>query len=364
MIKPVRPTLLLNEAICKANIRGIAEKAVKSNVIFRPHFKTHQSHEVGRWFREEGITLCTVSSVKMAAYFAEDGWNDITVAFPLNVLESEEINRLASSIKLNLCLVSAEAVKELSKRLKHPVGCFIEIDPGYHRTGLDPANYSGIDEILTSISANPLLTFHGFLCHSGQSYAVRSVPAIMKVYNDTLSLMSGLDKHYRRQFPNLVLSIGDTPTCAVAPDFNGVNEVRPGNMVFYDIMQVMIGSCTKEQIAIAMACPVVAFNEERQEIFVHGGGVHFSKDFLKRDDGATTFGDVVKLTDNGWDTTALPMYVKSLSQEHGVIHASIEEIRKLKVGDLLGVLPVHSCLTADAIGKYTTLGGKVIEMMR
>ncbi|MEJ0055890.1 MAG: hypothetical protein WDN75_09720 [Bacteroidota bacterium] len=76
----------------------MAEKARKLKVSFRPHFKTHQSHEVGRWFRAEGVNSCTVSSVKMASYFAEDGWKDITVAFPLNVLEIKEVNRLGSGL--------------------------------------------------------------------------------------------------------------------------------------------------------------------------------------------------------------------------------------------------------------------------
>ena len=126
----VRPTLLLDEIKCKANIRRMTDKAKRSGVEFRPHFKTHQSHTVGRWFREAGVTKCTVSSIRMASYFAADGWNDITVAFPLNFLEANEINRLAGTIRLNLCIVSASALKGLLKNLKHPVKCFIEADCG------------------------------------------------------------------------------------------------------------------------------------------------------------------------------------------------------------------------------------------
>ena len=80
-----RPTLLVDEAICRENIRWMAEKAARLGVNFRPHFKTHQSKQMGRWFREEGIKSITVSSVSMAKYFNEDGWDDITIAFPLNL---------------------------------------------------------------------------------------------------------------------------------------------------------------------------------------------------------------------------------------------------------------------------------------
>jgi len=65
-----RPTLFINKAIAKANIKAMAQKAKINNLSFEPHFKTHQSKEVGEWFREEGVTAITVSSVAMAIYFA------------------------------------------------------------------------------------------------------------------------------------------------------------------------------------------------------------------------------------------------------------------------------------------------------
>ncbi|MFH1118863.1 MAG: hypothetical protein V1775_03515, partial [Bacteroidota bacterium] len=85
------PELIIDERICRTNIHNMAEKARANGLIFRPHFKTHQSVMVGRWFREEGVTAITVASVKMARFFAKAGWKDITIAFPLNIREIEEI---------------------------------------------------------------------------------------------------------------------------------------------------------------------------------------------------------------------------------------------------------------------------------
>ncbi len=113
--------MLLDEAKCRANIRKMTEKARAAGVTFRPHFKTHQSAEVGEWFKSLGVTQCTVSSVKMASYFADAGWLDITVAFPLNALEVSEINRMAASIQLNLCAVAPEELELLIPQLKYPV---------------------------------------------------------------------------------------------------------------------------------------------------------------------------------------------------------------------------------------------------
>ena len=102
MIPITRPTLLLHRPTCEANIGKMAEKAKKQNIQLIPHFKTHQSAQVGEWFRKVGVEAITVTSVKMANYFARNGWKDICIAFPVNVLESEQIDELAAQINLKI----------------------------------------------------------------------------------------------------------------------------------------------------------------------------------------------------------------------------------------------------------------------
>jgi D-serine deaminase-like pyridoxal phosphate-dependent protein len=358
-----RPTLLLDEQRCRANIRRMAEKARRHHLIFRPHFKTHQSHEVGRWFRDEGVEACTVSSVSMASYFAADGWKDITVAFPLNFLEAEEINRLASAIRLNILAVNPEALRGLLGKLTAEVGVFIEVDCGYHRTGVDASDAQTFEAILSLVDASPLLNFRGLLTHAGHSYACRSGIEILTIHQQTTQVLKKVAARLRTRYPDLVVSVGDTPTCSAANDFSGVQEIRPGNFVFYDVTQRVIGACTEENIAVALACPVVAVYLSRGEIIVHGGGVHLSKDFLKNEDGSASFGRVVRMTEQGWSLPTTGMTVKSLSQEHGVIRAGETDCASVKPGDVLGILPVHSCMTADVMTEYYTLAGGRIRMM-
>jgi D-serine deaminase-like pyridoxal phosphate-dependent protein len=40
-----------------------------------------------------------------------------------------------------------------------------------------------------------------------------------------------------------------------------------------------------------------------------------------------------------------------------------EMFDRIKVGDVLLILTVHSCMTADLLGSFTTLDGKWHEMM-
>ena len=43
-------------------------------------------------------------------------------------------------------------------------------------------------------------------------------------------------------------------------------------------------------------------------------------------------------------------YIKSLSQEHGIVE--LEKKVNLKIGDKLSVIPVHSCLTVDKMQEF------------
>ena len=356
------PTLLLNKKICLENIERITNKARKHHVQLRPHFKTHFSAEVGEWYRQQEVTAITCSSLKMAAYFARHGWNDITIAFPANVREAAIINNLASSITLNLPVLYPQTVRQLDTLLTNEVGIFIKIDTGYKRTGITWNDFTSISKVLDELKNAKHLNFRGFLAHAGHSYKSRNAEEIVAIHQDCMQKMRQVKAHFIHDYPNLQLSIGDTPGCSVAENFEGMDEIRPGNLVFYDLMQCQISSCSESQIAVCLACPIVAKHAERQEIIVHGGAVHLSKDFLT-ENGTMHYGKIVQLNEKGWSSSLDGMYVKSLSQEHGIIKTTPETFDHFDVGDLLGILPIHSCLTANLMREYVTLEGEKIDCM-
>jgi len=356
-----KPTLFIDKKKCKENINRMFSKAKTNNLELRPHFKTHQSLEIGSWFKEIGVNKITVSSVSMAEYFSSQ-WNNITIAFPTNILEIEPINRLAEKITLNLSIENEESILFLNEHLKFKINVFLKIDVGYHRTGIDPTNINLINTILDKIDANSLITFIGFLGHAGHTYKCTTQEAVNEIHSKSLSLMNKLKEAYIIRYPNLIISLGDTPSCSIAEDFNGVDEIRPGNFVFYDLTQNRIGSNSIAQIAVAMACPIVALHKERSEIVVYGGGVHLSKDRLEDKEG-TIFGRVVRKTKNAWGDLIPNTYVKSLSQEHGIISVPDNEIDKYKIGDYLMILPIHACMTGNLMKSFTTFDGENISRL-
>ncbi len=341
-------------------------KAKAQGFELRPHFKTHQSHIVGSWFRDEGVSKITVSSVGMASFFAMNGWDDITIAFPVNIRQIEEIKELSQKVKPGLLVVDPETIDFLGIELTEEVFLWIKIDVGTHRTGIHPEDTPIIDRIVERMKSYPQLSFGGFLGHAGHSYQSRSVEQVERTHQNAVNVMNELKKRYSASFPDLKISLGDTPSASMISDFGTIDEFRPGNFVFYDLQQEEIGSCILDDIAVAMACPVVAVHADRLQWIIYGGGIHFSKDFLTLKDGRKCFGRWVKPDGNTWttsETTAGP-FIISLSQEHGVVQCTEQTFNLCKPGDLSLWLPVHSCMTADAMGGYLSTDGTKIDHYR
>ncbi len=358
------PTLLLNKSICKANIKRMAERVKSWNGDFRPHFKTHQSAEVAEWFREQDVERITVSSFKMAFYFAQNGWKDITVAITATKLHAGIINELAAKINLHIIVEDEHTIVELENLLQHPVGLFIKVDTGYHRTGVDADDLVKIKKLLNGLKEAKKLIFIGFLTHAGNTYRTRSKEQLTETVELSLHRFLALKTFLKDQFPLMQLSWGDTPSCSTYNNFYGIDEFRPGNFVFYDDMQVKIGACQIRDVAVCMAAPVLAVHPQRNEIVVHAGAVHLSKERLELEDGTTSYGSVVKMNGLVWDVQQVIGPVMSLSQEHGIISVAKQFINTIKPGDLVGVIPVHSCLTANLMKKFLCTDGNFIEMMK
>lgn len=127
--------------------------------------------------------------------------------------------------------------------------------------------------------------------------------------------------------------------------------------MFYDLMQYHLGSCQVENIAVMMFCPVVARHIERNELVIYGGAVHFSKDRIIIND-ETWFGQLADYQNYSCTDLISDAYIRSLSQEHGIVKVNKDVFSTIKTGDLIGVIPVHSCLTVSSMGAFYNTSGK------
>lgn len=352
------PSLILNSDIAKRNIKKMAHKASDLNVEFRPHFKTHQSLEIGTWFRDEGVKGITVSSVKMAEFFSKDLWKDITIAFPVSKLDVHRLNKLCSTATVNILAVDSITLKDFDEKLTNKLGIYIELDPGYGRSGIPILNFSILEDLKSEIVNSKHLTFKGFYTHAGHSYKCRSRQEIQDLVEPILDQLNELKDHFHDP-----ICFGDTPSCSVLDHFGPIDQISPGNLVFYDWTQTKINSCSEENIAVAMYCPVVAKYSQRNQLLIHGGAVHFSKDSFADSAGNPYFGMVAQKNKGGWGSSLPGNTLSSISQEHGTITCTPEYFDQVNVGDIIPILPIHSCLTADLMGEYHTIDGDSFDHM-
>lgn len=357
-----KPTLFLDPHRARRNIARMAKKARKAGVVLRPHFKTHQSAAIGEWFREEGVTAITVSSVDMARYFADHGWVDITIAFPVNLRQLAEIDALASRVRLHVVVESDITLAALQLALTHFAVVWLKIDAGYGRTGIPWEETDRIQRLAEMIVAAPQLHFGGLLTHGGHSYHASGPAEIREIFHSSTAHITAARTVLEAAGLETAVSVGDTPGCSLVETFGTAHEIRPGNFVFYDVMQLELGACTAADIAVAVACPVVAKHPTGRRIVLYGGAVHLSKEQISRN-GYPCFGLIAGPDDKTWGRPIANSAVISLAQEHGIVHASSELFGRTLIGDYLFVLPVHSCLTVDLFPHYHTPDGGLLAKM-
>lgn len=359
-----RPTLILDLEKMKSNIHFMANKASRLGVKLVPHFKTHQSKEIGQYFLDHDIRAIAVSSVMMAEYFVENGWRDITVAFPFNRLEVTAINRfLEQGVRVKLLISDVDTVAFLAEHLQGSVDLFIELDTGYNRSGISIDDMTEIELIANEMAKSSKTDFYGLYCHPGNTYHEDSLEAIKLLWADSIEKVNEVRNGLMNFSDSLIIRMGDTPGCSVVEEMDGVDEIGPGNFVFYDLVMNYLNVCEESDIAVAVACPIVAKYDGRREIIIHGGAVHFSKDHLFDENEQKFFGEVVILNEEGWSDIIPEAKLISVSQEHGILKVNQEVFDALKVGDIVGILPIHSCLTANLMGEYLTFSGQKLEHM-
>jgi D-serine deaminase-like pyridoxal phosphate-dependent protein len=341
------PGLVIRKETARENIRRMSEKCRESTTLFRPHFKTHQSIETGRIYREEGIEQITVSSLNMLKYFASDGWKDFTIAVPFNLRQADEFSSLDKSLRINILSAYPGTAAALKGKLRREAGVFIKIDTGYHRTGFDPENIPEIEHEIEAIQKNPYLNFMGFLTHAGHTYHAENRKEISEIWQSSTEKLRKLKTVFASLSP--AISAGDTPGCSLADNFAGLDEVRPGNFVYYDTMQLNLGSCTFDNIAAGVCAPVLGISRKRKEVLIHCGSVHLSKDLI-RIKGEPCYGLISEPSLQGWHSPLDETMVISVSQEHGIIKTTEGLLDKFIPGSAVVVIPVHSCLTVHAFG--------------
>jgi D-serine deaminase-like pyridoxal phosphate-dependent protein len=358
------PGLVLDITKVKRNAAEMSRRIRQFGADLRPHIKTHKCIEVARIQTAGHSGAVTVSTLAEARAFATNGFSKITYAIPIEPGKFAEAIEISRDCELSLITDDVEVPDQLNDAAKQAnvhLNLFLKVDCGYHRCGIEPNNPLAI-EIPRRISSASNLRFAGILTHAGHSYNCQTKAEVLALAKHERDVMAGFAEGLRKEVgPVPIVSIGSTPTITSVDHLDGIDEVRPGNYIFFDAFQATLGSCSFGDCALTVLASVVHRDRARRKVIIDAGAIALSKDRgpvgLNPNCG---YGRVLDL--NGED---LNLTVSEMSQEHGVIIANDENdendentLDQLSVGSRVRVLANHSCLTAAQHSHYNVLEGE------
>ena len=357
------PSLVLDVAKVRRNAAEMSQRVKQFGADLRPHIKTHKCIEVARMQTAGHSGAVTVSTLAEARAFAANGFSKITYAVPIEPGKFDEAIELSRDCELSLITDDVGIpvqLNDVAKRANAHLHLFLKVDVGYHRCGVEPTSQEAF-EIPKRIADATNLRFAGILTHAGHSYNCQTRTEVLALAKHERDVMADFGEALRKEVgPVPIVSIGSTPTITSVDHLNGVDEVRPGNYIFFDAFQATLGSCALDDCALTVLAAVVhraRGDGDRRKVIIDAGAIALSKDRgpvgINPDCG---YGKVLDLTGKDLNLT-----VGEMSQEHGqVIVNDDHAFDSLKVGTRVRVLANHSCLTAAQHSYYNVLEGENI----
>ena len=350
------PCLLLDKTKVKRNIQRMEQKIESLGVTLRPHGKTAKNIDVLNMFRPEHRQKITVSTLKEAEYYFDNGITDIVYAVGISPNKLARVARLLNKgAKLTLLLDSEQQVEDcagFAKANNVQFSLLIEIDCDGHRAGIKPSDPALIS-IASAIQNNETLHFSGVLTHAGGSYNANSVDDIVVMAEQERdAAVSAAEKLKAADIPCPVVSVGSTPTAMFAQDLTGVTEVRAGVFVFFDLVMAGLDVCQPEEIGISVLTSVIGKNTDKHWLLVDSGWMAMSRD---RGTQGQKVDYAYGLVCGCQGDVHHNLRLTGTNQEHGIIDCSGEHevlFEKTMAGDMLRILPNHACATAGMHHTY------------
>ncbi len=347
------PAILIDLDMVARNLDWMQKKADSHGIALRPHIKTHKIPDLALMQTRMGARGVTVAKISEAEVMAKAGIDDIFIAN--QIVTEEKLNRLvalAKRVKLYVGLDSLAGARRLSETFSAAgltIDYLIEIDSGLNRCGVLP----GTDavELFQAVDTLPALKFKGIFTHAGQVYGAGSLEEVKEVSQLESTVLADTANGLRDLgvLPEMV-SVGSTPTMKVWEGHESINEIRPGNYIFNDAMQVALGVAKLEDCALTVMATVISRPTKQRTILDAGSKVFALDKGVHGKDVISGFGMVL----------GKKAVLERLSEEHGVM--SVDANENLEIGDMVRIIPNHACTVVNLFDKaYGMKAGRVVE---
>jgi D-serine deaminase-like pyridoxal phosphate-dependent protein len=350
------PSLLIDLDKMERNLEEMAAAAKEGGVGLRPHIKSHKMVEIGKRQMALGAVGLTTAKLSEAEVLAAAGLRDLFVCYP--IIGEKKVRRvrdLARETNLMTLVESEEGARGLSEAMRgeeKPLDVLIDLDVGFHRVGVDEEGASGLARLVSSL---PGLRLRGVSTHEGSVYGAGDVSARAAVAHEQVGRLVKIAEELRRQGYDIdIVSSGSTPGAKAALEVAGITEMRPGNYVFYDVMQVGFGVTDFDHCAMSVLAQVVSHQAPERAV-IDAGAKAFSTDQGAHGKQTASGHGVIK----GRPGISL----ERLSEEHGWLHLAPGE--DVALGERLEIIPNHACVVTNLFNEVAVVrAGKVVDRWR
>ena len=328
----------------------------------RPHAKTHKSIAIATQQLTRGARGITCAKLGEAEIFAAAGIEDIRIAYPLNPVNIDRVLTLTEAARVSFIVDHRTVAREWSAGLiaaGRAVDVLVKVDVGLHRCGIDPGAPDAA-QFVAEVAQLPGLQFRGLLSHAGHAYGAASPAESQAIAHEEGAILASLvERVSALGVPIEEVSVGATPTARFSAGVAGITELRPGNYVYYDRMQVALGAASWDDCALTVLARVVTMHGSDRIIFDCGSKT-LSNDIVRGPGPQPGHGVVFTALDSVTPDPSL--VIARLSEEHAVVTSSAAP--RLKPGDLVRVVPNHSCVVSNLVDHVWLVDGdQVLERL-
>jgi len=296
----------------------------------RPHVKTHKLPELVALQLSCGIKKFKCSTIAEAEMTAENGGQDVLLAYqPVgpHIERFFQLKRAFPEVSFSTLVDNTEILKQLTlaaEKNEMPFDLYVDIDNGMHRTGIGISD--GAFDLIKKIRSLPVVSFAGLHVYDGHIH--ESDPNLREKecrrdFKPVVRLIRKL-KDLGIEVPHLVA--GGTPTFPIHAKFQE-RELSPGTPLLWDMGYSSSFSDLKFQHAAVLLSRVISQPQD-VNLCLDLGYKAVSAD---KSHPRVSFFGVESFT------------TLNQSEEHLVIHPAEES--GLVVGDVVYGIPAHICPT-------------------
>jgi D-serine deaminase-like pyridoxal phosphate-dependent protein len=342
------PALIVDLDRMDRAIDRMARAMSERGIALRPHAKTHKSLAVARHQIDAGAAGLTVGTIGEAEVFADGGFDDLFLAYPLVPTgpKAARLRAVATRTRIRIGVDSETGARAIADALgpdRDRAGVVIEVDSGGRRSGVAPDRVGAIARAATDSG----LAVRGVFTFGGQGYL--SPSAHVEAGDDEVrSLTEAVSALRALGIEPEVVSAGSTPT-AIDSARGIVTEERPGTYVFGDRQQVALGSIARDAPAAFVAARVTSVNATERRFVIDAGGKMLGKDMAEY---MTGYSEIPELD---------AAIVVRLSDYHGIVDVPPGS-RLPEVGQVVLAVPNHICPVVDHVATFLVVrDGEIVD---